>query len=743
MGNRANKALLRSCEDGDYHSILSLLKRGANVEYTDSYGDTPLLTAIKNQHTNCVDLLLNNEYSCVNTEHRDRTLNTPLMVAVGNLDIVTSLINNRCQLNKTNRFKESALHLAVRIGNIEVVKLLVSSCIDVTLTNKKGQIALTIATNINNKAIAKILSAEAILLEHFTPMDIFLHKILDGKNDSQVDILMKRYRSPNPDDITYKILLQCAVKYRNLLLIKILFKHRIHFDAAVLDIAYEYGDTGFVDFLIQTGLADNMDEGRRLRMISCAVKYGDLKSIKILFKHDIPFEASVLDIAYEHGDSGYVDFLIQTGLADNMDEGRRLRMISCAVKYGDLKSIKILFEHDIPFDASLLDIAYEKGDTGCVAFLIQKGLADNIDEGSRPHMMYYAVKYCDLKTIKMLVEHGIPFDASVLLDIAVKHRDLKTIKILVEHGIPFDASVLDIAYEHGDTTYVDFLIQKGLEDNIDQNNITPMIKKNAVKDNIKQRSRPRMIDYAMKYHDLKTIKILVEHGIPFDASVLDIAYEHGDSGYVDFLIQTGLADNMDEGRRLRMISCAVKYGDLKSIKILFKHDIPFDASLLDIAYEKGDTGCVEFLIQKGLADNIDEGSRPHMMYYAVKYRDLKTIKILVEHGIPFDASVLDIAYEHGDTGCVDFLIQKGLEDNIDRRSGKPIISYCAKHSDHAWVKKLLKHKSYTHVRNRLEPFANPNNSFIITETVCAYFNINSHTSMAHECFFNPGLCAES
>ncbi|KAK6190090.1 hypothetical protein SNE40_002025 [Patella caerulea] len=669
MGNRANKALLRSCEDGDYHSILSLLKRGANVEYADSYGDTPLLTAIKNQHTNCVDLLLNNEYSCVNTEHRDRTLNTPLMVAVGNLDIVRLLINNRCQLNKTNQLKESALHLAVRFGNIEVVKLLVSSCIDVTLTNKNGQTALTIATNINNKAVAKILSAEAILLEHFIPMDILLHKILDGKNDSQVDILMKRYRSPNPDDITYKILLQCAVKYRNLLLIKILFKHRILFDASVLDIAYEYGDYG------------------------------------------------------------YVDFLIQKGLADNVDQRSNTSMIEYAVKYGDLKSIKILFEHGIPFDASLLDIAYEKGDTGCVEFLIRKGLADNIDEGSRPHMMYYAVKYRDLKTIKMLVEHGIPLGASVLLDIAVKYRDLKTIKILVEHGIPFDASVLDIAYEHGDTTYVDFLIQKGLEDNIDQNNITPMIKKYAVKHNIKQRSRPRMIDYAMKYHDLKTIKILVEHGIPFDASVLDIAYEHGDSGYVDFLIQKVLADNMDEGRRLRMISCAVKYGDLKSIKILFKHDISFDASLLDIAYEKGDTGCVEFLIQKGLADNIDEGSRPQMMYYAVKYRDLKTIKILVEHGIPFDTSVLDIAYEHGDTRYVEFLIQKGLGDNIDRRSGKPIIYYCVKHYDHAWVKKLLKHKSYTHLRNRFEPFANPNNSSIITETVGAYFNINSHTSM--------------
>ncbi|KAK6184306.1 hypothetical protein SNE40_006804 [Patella caerulea] len=133
-----------------------------------------------------------------------------------------------------------------------------------------------------------------------------------------------------------------------------------------------------------------------------------------------------------------------------------------------------------------------------------------------------------------------------------------------------------------------------------------------------------MIDYAVK-----TIKILVEHGIPFDASVLDIAYEHGDSGYVDFVIQKVLADNMDEERRLRMISCAVKYGDLKSIKILFEHGIPFDASLLDIAYEKGDTGCVEFLIQKGLADHIDKGSRPHnnMMYYAVKYRDLKTIQI--------------------------------------------------------------------------------------------------------------------
>ncbi|KAK6184302.1 hypothetical protein SNE40_006800 [Patella caerulea] len=537
MGNRANKALLRSCEDGDYHSILSLLKRGANVEYTDSYGDTPLLKAIMNRHTNCVDVLLSNEYSRANTEHRDRTLNTPLMVAVGNLDIVRLLINNRCQLNKTNRFKESALHLAVRIGNIEVVKLLVSSCIDVTLTNKNGQTALTIATNINNKAIAKILSAKAILLKHFTPMDILLHKILDGKNDSQVDILMKRYRSQNPDDITYKILLQCAVKYRNLLLIKILFKHRI------------------------------------------------------------PIDASVLDIAYEYGDYGFVDILIQKGLADNVDQRSNTSMIEYAVKYGDLKSIKILFEHGIPFDASLLDIAYEKGNTGCVEFLIQKGLSDNID----------------------------------------------------------------------------------------QNNFTPMIE-HAVENNIEQRTKPCMISYAVKYHDLKTIKKLVAHGIPFDTSVLGIAYEHEDSG------------------------------------------------------------CVDFLIQKGLEDKIDERSSTPMIEYAVKYNDLKSLKILLGHNIPFDVSVLDIAYVNGATGCVDLIIQKGLEDNIEKRSSTPMICYCLRHFDHAWVKKLLKHESYAYVRNRPKPFAKPKDSSIITETVGAYYNSNSSNSwasMARECFFNPGLCTES
>ncbi|KAK6184427.1 hypothetical protein SNE40_006901 [Patella caerulea] len=312
MGNNGSKELLRACKCGDTFDVLLCLKRGANVEYTDSYGNTPLLTAITNNHAHHVEVLLNNRYSYANPDHTDTTGNTPLMVAANKLDIARLLINSGCQLNKTNRFKDSALHLAVRIENVEVVELLVKSGIDLTLTNKNGQTALDMARILDNRPIGNILLSKQqnfksfdqssltrllqhaltsddrtraeILLEHVTSIGVALLEIPYRKHDSQmVDILMERYL--NQDSSTCKCLLFYPVKYSDVKWTQILIERGIPFNASLLDIAYLNRDFEMVKILIEKALEHNIDQGSSTPLIYYCVKHYDHARVQMLLNH--------------------------------------------------------------------------------------------------------------------------------------------------------------------------------------------------------------------------------------------------------------------------------------------------------------------------------------------------------------------------------------------------------------------------------------------------------------------------
>ncbi|XP_050395132.1 putative ankyrin repeat protein RF_0381 [Patella vulgata] len=223
MGNGNNKTLLRACECGDSGSILSLLENGANVNYTDSYGNTPLLTAIINHRTHCVDVLLNNFISRANPEKTEKTTKvTPLMMAAGNLEIVKLLINRGCQLNQTNKFKDSALHHAVRIQNPEVVKLLVLCGIDVNITNKYGETAQHIAVGLGNAEICNILLAKQQNFDSF-------------------------------DQTHLTRMLQYAIMVKNREWALTLLRHVTSLDSSLLSMAYDNTDYKLVENLLQNG----------------------------------------------------------------------------------------------------------------------------------------------------------------------------------------------------------------------------------------------------------------------------------------------------------------------------------------------------------------------------------------------------------------------------------------------------------------------------------------------------------
>ncbi|XP_050411128.1 ankyrin repeat domain-containing protein 50 [Patella vulgata] len=342
MGNSASKDLLRACKCGDTFDIHLFLKRGANVEYRDSYGNTPLLTAITNNHANHVEVLLNNRYSCANPDHTDTTGNTPLMVAANKLEIVRLLINSGCQLNKTNRFKDSALHLAVRIENAEVVELLVKSGIDVTLKNKNGQTALDMALLLDNGPIGNIL-------------------------------LSKQQNFKSFDQNILTRMLQHALASDNRARAQLLLEHVTSLKVALLEIPYRKEDSQMVENLIQRCL--NQDSSTCKCLLFYPVKYRDAKWTKILIERGIPFNASLLDIAYINRDFEMVNILIEKGLEHKIDQGSSTPMIYYCVKHYDHTRVQKLLKHKSYINIlnrveSLLDPTDSCKNTETVALLL-------------------------------------------------------------------------------------------------------------------------------------------------------------------------------------------------------------------------------------------------------------------------------------------------------------------------------------------------------------------------------------
>ncbi|XP_050411114.1 ankyrin-2 [Patella vulgata] len=294
------KALLKSCKDGDYDSIDSLLKRGANVEYTDSYGNTPLLIAVGNHHTNCVDVLRNNDYSPVNKEHRDKgTGPTPFM----RVKIVRLLINSGCQLNKTNRCKNSALHLAVTFEHLEVVKLLVDSGIDVSLTDQKDETALHIAITLRHVAITCVLLSR------------------QGRLDSHSVSLVDRTYGYG-DSIMVDTFLQKCMEYSvsnsEIKSVQNLIQHGMPVEAWLLAHAYRNGDLVMVDTLIQAALHQNHDQTRFPTFIYFCLIHKDIERVKKYSKYASPFGAlgdgrSLLDVAYRAANCDMAGILLQNG----------------------------------------------------------------------------------------------------------------------------------------------------------------------------------------------------------------------------------------------------------------------------------------------------------------------------------------------------------------------------------------------------------------------------------------------
>ena len=141
----------------------SLLTRGADLDGTDQYNETPLYNAAMEGHIAAVDLLLTRGAN-PNIANEDGV--TPLFEAAkgGYTGVVRLLLQNNADPNKATLDTDATLdrltplHVAAEHNHVEAVQLLLEHGADHTIQNNDGKTARDLALERGHADVVSLLS---------------------------------------------------------------------------------------------------------------------------------------------------------------------------------------------------------------------------------------------------------------------------------------------------------------------------------------------------------------------------------------------------------------------------------------------------------------------------------------------------------------------------------------------------------------------------------------------------------
>lgn len=137
-----NEALVSAAEQGDTPTVLTLLAAGADLNYRDAYGRTPVMAATHGNQVETVRALI---AAGADINIQDNRRDNPFLYAgaEGLLEILKLTIAAGANTKLTNRFGGTALIPAAERGPVEVVaELLNHTDVDVNHVNNLGWTAL-------------------------------------------------------------------------------------------------------------------------------------------------------------------------------------------------------------------------------------------------------------------------------------------------------------------------------------------------------------------------------------------------------------------------------------------------------------------------------------------------------------------------------------------------------------------------------------------------------------------------
>ncbi|XP_064384149.1 uncharacterized protein LOC135333169 [Halichondria panicea] len=155
--------LMSAARGGHTDCVIQLLSSGAVVDLANKTGWTPLMKAARGGHTDCVIQLLS---SGAVVDLADETGLTPLMVAArgGHTDCVIQLLSSGAVVDLAKKYGRTPLYWAARGGHTDIVRQLLSSGAVVDLADKDGWTPLMrAASRGHTDCVIQLLSSGAVV----------------------------------------------------------------------------------------------------------------------------------------------------------------------------------------------------------------------------------------------------------------------------------------------------------------------------------------------------------------------------------------------------------------------------------------------------------------------------------------------------------------------------------------------------------------------------------------------------
>lgn len=171
-GSEARHAVVIAAENNDLDMLSALIKRGANIDIGNRWGDSALTIAVKNDEIAMIDLLVS---LGANVNHRDLDRDTPLMHAKS-VTAADRLLLAGADIDARSAVQDTALGAACYRNNTALALMLIERGANVDARDREGLTPLMLACGNGNAALIEAVASKS--------------RALDAKNDDGDTALM-------------------------------------------------------------------------------------------------------------------------------------------------------------------------------------------------------------------------------------------------------------------------------------------------------------------------------------------------------------------------------------------------------------------------------------------------------------------------------------------------------------------------------------------------------------------------
>ena len=373
------------------------------------------------------------------------------------------------------------------------------------------------------------------------------------------------------------------------------------------------GHTECLRFLLEQGCVPH-------RGISlAAAENGHLECLQVAHQHGCECESKTLNAAALHGHLSCVTYLLEQGCSPD-----RTSAYNAALN-GHLECLRLLIDHEAPLTKRMCNAAAMNGHLSCLQLLFEHGCAWD-KECAR-----LAVRHDRLECLKFAVENGCRCDSSVA-DIAAAFGRLQCLEFLLSAHKPASYLAVDHASLNGNVDCLKALHNAGVSASLQGD----------------------AMGIALNEDKVSILQTYVAGGYKLFMCMMEVAAEKGSVKCVTFMCSV-----LHHPLCTEDTAGAASTGQLECLKILHEHGCPWDGGVYKAAATKGHVECLKYAFEQGCPrgkEDLCAAAAGNDKFEALKYLhsqgfpltlqtcrsairalSLKCLGFAVEHGAPLDA----------------------------------------------------------------------------------------------------------